>query len=74
MSVFRLFFASRLCFRPTDWPQVEGRGVPLHQGPLPATAAAVRRPAGDAGVGAGPAGPSRPAPLQQDLLRQRRLG
>lgn len=59
---------------PADRSQVEGRGFPLHQGPLPATAAAVRRPPRDAGVGAGPALAPRPPPPQQGLLRQRRLG
>ena len=59
---------------PADRSQVEGRGLSLYKGTLPASAAAVRRPAGDAGVRPGPALTPRPPPPQQGLLRQRRLG
>lgn len=57
-----------------DRAKVEGRCLALHQGSLPASAAAVRRPTWDASVGAGPALAPRPPPPQQGLLRQRRLG
>lgn len=60
-----MFFPSTI-----DRSQVEGRGFSLHQGPLPALAAAVRRPAGDPRVGPGPALTLRPPPPQQGRLRQ----
>lgn len=42
----------------SDWAQMEGCGDQMHQGALPAVAAALCRPAGYPSVHPGPASPS----------------